>query len=264
MCPARGDDFDASWPSTAAGSSTMGTCAAGYSGFPIRSCSITGVWASTVTSPCTRTCQYAFCGVADHMAELRCPALTGDDHADWPSTVAGISATGTCNAGWTGSPTRSCNINGQWSSTIASPCIRTWPLFLVFFLSHNGLQSARAPPRRRSMPRGAPPCPMTLPKAAACPASKERLFVSAACRARGRARSPTRALSSFAEPERMTMPRGRRRRRGRPSWKERAGPTLVDRQSARATLTARGATSQASVHVRFILVKIMQSENVLQ
>ena len=50
--------------------------------------------------------------------QVVCPHETSSNIA-WPQTVAGTTANGTCNAGYTGSPTRACLLNGSWSTTNA-------------------------------------------------------------------------------------------------------------------------------------------------
>jgi hypothetical protein len=50
-----------------------------------------------------------------------CPALTSDGAASWPATLTvGTRVAGTCDAGWTGAPTRLCDFNG-WGA-VTAPC----------------------------------------------------------------------------------------------------------------------------------------------
>ena len=99
------------WPSTPAFSTAMGTCFAGYSGNPQRTCSASGSWALSIVGECM---------------QLSCPAQTEYSNADWPLTVAGLVATGVCRSGYSGNPTRSCEIYGSWSPEVSSPCTRNY------------------------------------------------------------------------------------------------------------------------------------------
>ena len=57
---------------------------------------------------------------------MNCPAQADAARfVSWPQTSHGVTATGTCNAGYSGAPTRLCS-NGAWSSTVTGSCIRTW------------------------------------------------------------------------------------------------------------------------------------------
>ena len=99
--------FNAEWPaSVQAGTSALGTCLAGYSGTTARTCTLAGEWGTP--SP---ICQPKWCSVIS------------DDgaHSSWPQTQAGQSATGSCLAGYEGTPTRQCNTDGLWQS-VSSPC----------------------------------------------------------------------------------------------------------------------------------------------
>ena len=99
--------FFAEWPETIqAGYTAAGTCVAGYTGTTSRGCSLTGVWA-TPSPLCTA---------------ITCAAIENDgQQSSWPSAQAGQIATGTCFAGYEGSPTRACSIQGQWE-TVSNPC----------------------------------------------------------------------------------------------------------------------------------------------
>ena len=57
-------------------------------------------------------------------AGLSCPAIE-DGNAQWPlSTSLSPTVAGTCNAGYSGSPSRECDYNGQWGA-ISDACSRT-------------------------------------------------------------------------------------------------------------------------------------------
>ena len=108
-CSAESTFENAAWPATNAGSSSTGTCVTGYSGAPVRTCSITGVWASSVSPACVRnTCSAANFG-----------------NAIWPgSTLSMTTVTGTCATGFSGVPSRACNADGTWSLSVSNPCVR--------------------------------------------------------------------------------------------------------------------------------------------
>ena len=99
--------FFAEWPETIqAGYTSSGTCVAGYTGTTSRGCSLTGAWL-TPSPLCTA---------------IMCASIGNDgQQSSWPSTQAGQVATGTCFAGFEGSPTRTCSIEGQWE-TVTNPC----------------------------------------------------------------------------------------------------------------------------------------------
>ena len=104
QCAAIGNDgAHSSWPQTQAGQSASGTCLAGYEGAPTRLCSITGKW-EEVSSPC---------------AQKKCPAGT-ISNSMWNETLGGLSATGICVPGTTGTVTRSCSTDGIWGPVIGS------------------------------------------------------------------------------------------------------------------------------------------------
>ena len=88
---------NADWPLTSAGSSAAGVCNSGYLGSPSRLCGLDGGWGSIV-NPCVL---------------IKCPAVE-DGNALWSESDAFASVTGTCNAGYSGSPTRVCDGTGNW------------------------------------------------------------------------------------------------------------------------------------------------------
>lgn len=59
-----------------------------------------------------------------------CAAITtassSTGYATWPQTNTNTSATGTCQSGYTGTPTRSCSSSGAWG-TISNPCAPPCP-----------------------------------------------------------------------------------------------------------------------------------------
>jgi hypothetical protein len=119
FCPADNNNaaLSASFPSTAAGSVAVGTCQSPLpNGAPQRRCNADGTWSATVLSnACTAGA---------------CPALTNDNNANWAAGTTGASTTGTCVAGYTGSPSRPCLGTGAWGTTISNPCTRTFSFFL--------------------------------------------------------------------------------------------------------------------------------------
>ena len=98
------------WTESNAGTlDVSGTCTLGYSGTPKRDCLLSGEWGD-IRSPCSR---------------LRCAATFNDGNSAWPETDAGTSGiVGTCNAGFSGSPYRTCSSSGAWD-TIINPCVGT-------------------------------------------------------------------------------------------------------------------------------------------
>ena len=60
------------------------------------------------------------------LTELSCPSIT-EGNADYPLTVAGSQQVqGTCAAGYSGTPRRSCGLDGNWG-TISGACTGTLP-----------------------------------------------------------------------------------------------------------------------------------------
>ena len=108
-CAAESLFQNAAWPATNAGSNGMGSCITGYSGTPVRPCSIAGVWASSVSPACSRN----LCSVATF------------GNANWPANTHSMTtATGTCVAGYSGTPSRACHADGTWSEAITNPCVQ--------------------------------------------------------------------------------------------------------------------------------------------
>ena len=103
---------NANWALTPTGNQASGTCVPGWTGAPVGTCQLSGVWSAVVAQPCT---------------QLQCPALTTTG-VSWNATFAGVVATGTCLAGYTpnpaGLPTLSCLITGNWSSTVNRACLQ--------------------------------------------------------------------------------------------------------------------------------------------
>jgi hypothetical protein len=79
--------------------------------------------------PCLCACRsvsltYARCGV---YAADTCPLLSNDNNADWAVGVVNAVTTGTCVAGWFGTPTRLCTSSGWQTPTVQ--CQRTCHVF---------------------------------------------------------------------------------------------------------------------------------------
>ena len=67
-------------------------------------------------------------------AGLSCPAIE-DGNAQWPlSTSLTPTVSGTCNAGFSGSPSRECDANGQWGA-ISNACAGTAALRISLLLT---------------------------------------------------------------------------------------------------------------------------------
>ena len=105
-CYATSDDH-ASWPEASAFETVAGTCEPGWEGSPTRLCDHDGTFAS-ISNPCTQI----FC------------AAVYEGHGTWNASAAGTtSVSGQCDLGWAGSPSRECDITGNWGS-VASPCVQ--------------------------------------------------------------------------------------------------------------------------------------------
>ena len=105
------DSYDnASWGVANAGAIATGSCGSGYSGTPKRECLITGDWSTSVALPCTRNL---------------CPAAT-NNNAVWPgNTPSNTVAVGTCQPGFSGTPSRECTAAGEWG-VISNPCAQIY------------------------------------------------------------------------------------------------------------------------------------------
>ena len=112
-CSATDDaGAQASWASSFAGTSNVaGSCHPNTSGAPSRDCFYNATW-SAVVNPCITN---------------PCVALPSDNNANWPSPPAvNMIVQGNCLSGYSSpsQPSRLCQSNGQWSSTISNPCVR--------------------------------------------------------------------------------------------------------------------------------------------
>lgn len=100
------------WQTTSAGSLAVGACETGYGAtgaLPTRQCQSNGVW-DTPSGSCVR---------------LQCAAVEFSNAA-WPKVDSmTTNVFGTCVAGWQGAPTRDCDENGLYSSTVNNPCLRS-------------------------------------------------------------------------------------------------------------------------------------------
>ena len=100
-CPATQLDH-ADWPLTAAGTADVSApCGSGYGGHAVRSCDMHGNWATLVTA-CVR---------------LQCANIT-EGNAVWSTTNSLTQATGSCVAGYLGSPVRECGADGSFGPII--------------------------------------------------------------------------------------------------------------------------------------------------
>jgi hypothetical protein len=92
------------------------TCTFGRQGTVLEACTsdggspAKGVWVANYSN-CTAACD----GSLDTLGNVT-----------WPSTAAGVTANGTCvtNYSSVGTPTRACNADGTWSSTVTNACTR--------------------------------------------------------------------------------------------------------------------------------------------
>ena len=104
---------NASWPiAVQAGSTVNGLCMPGFWGTTTRSCSLAAVW--SVPSP---VC-----------FPLMCIAIPSDGRQSWSPVEAGQVAVGTCVSGYVinssgESPTRRCDISGNWDPVVTNDCV---------------------------------------------------------------------------------------------------------------------------------------------
>lgn len=160
QCPA-GLYQNANWMNVNGGAVGTGTCISGWTGSPKRLCLLGGTWNSTVTPSCTRrtcsstvlgnatfpqtnslttingTCQAgftlaslppsAYCDASGTWVSFTnpCQRITCPSEVSglvtWPISDSQTTVTLSCPSGFSGSPSRTCNLNGQWSA-ITNPC----------------------------------------------------------------------------------------------------------------------------------------------
>ena len=114
-----------------------GVCDTGYSGSPTRYCYSNGTWANVV-NPCSSKLFLLFSIlIFSSTTKRQQNAVYACGYEDilgstWEQTNAFVTANGTCDTGFSGSPTRYCYPNGTWGDII-NPC--TCMSFLSFFLS---------------------------------------------------------------------------------------------------------------------------------
>ena len=107
-CTASSDNaVSADFPATRAGETATGVCHAGFQGSVSRVCNAEGNWNSP-TGSCTRK---------------MCPAVT-EQNANWVTKASTEGLNGDCVSGYTGSPSRTCMVDGSWGP-ISNPCSRT-------------------------------------------------------------------------------------------------------------------------------------------
>ena len=101
QCPTSTDNVGgATFSPVNAGTTGTGVCNSGWSGSATRACNNNGQWAATATTSCTR---------------IVCGATT-KDNAALPQTNSLTTATGSCIAGYTGTPQATCSASGTWSA----------------------------------------------------------------------------------------------------------------------------------------------------
>ena len=109
QCPAIANEDGATFdPADAGTASAVGGCVPGYADANLtRSCNATGFWGPITSGVCVR---------------LTCPNDT-DFNAFWAEgALSNTTATGTCSAGYRGTPARLCQIDGTWAGSVAAPC----------------------------------------------------------------------------------------------------------------------------------------------
>lgn len=135
---------------------------------------------------CQCTAGYSGDGVTScNLLSTTCPADNSGSStvgfALWPSTPLLVQASGTCIEGYSGAPTRYCNMGGVWG-TVANPCQRALnaaPPSRPRALTATARQRRAAPPSRTGMPRGRKRTLARLRAARACSTSRERRRVFA-------------------------------------------------------------------------------------
>jgi hypothetical protein len=113
-CSAQANFDNAAWQLTQSDTTVAGVCLPGFrAGAPLRACGIDGQWDVNVVNPCQA---------------LACPALANANGTAYSAVAAGSVATGTCLPGFgpggsgSGSPTRACDLLGNWAATDTNPC----------------------------------------------------------------------------------------------------------------------------------------------
>ena len=105
-CPAL-EDATGSWTLANAGTSTVaGACRAGSYGTATRDCGVDGTWSAPTGYCVAHSCEPEYAG-----------------QVSWPTTSAGGSAGGSCETGYSGSPSRACSSVGEWE-VIVNPCVQ--------------------------------------------------------------------------------------------------------------------------------------------
>ena len=124
-CPAMDQGASGAWPEAVAGSIEVeGVCPLGTIGSLVRDCRVSGTWTGIVGSCIGAMATILECSILTYcLLVLRCSSSMLDN-ADWPETSAGSAAAGTCRAGYAGSPSRTCSVDGQWGS-VTHACTRT-------------------------------------------------------------------------------------------------------------------------------------------
>lgn len=161
-CPAQ-TFGNAMWPQTTGGQYAAGSCITGFTGNPQRRCLAGGTWEYLITNHCTRiicpseTSQgafwsptpatqtvYGFCvggtignpyreclsdgtwGPIQNPCALPSVQCASESYgsATWPDTNGGSLATGVCEMGYSGNPSRNCLAGGIWDTTIQNHCTR--------------------------------------------------------------------------------------------------------------------------------------------
>jgi hypothetical protein len=142
-CSAQANFDNAAWQLTQSDTTVAGVCLPGFrAGAPLRACGIDGQWDVNVVNPCQGM---AFVGANEKrrafltvgsaelpsLTALACPALANANGTAYSAVAAGSVATGTCLPGFgpggsgSGSPTRACDLLGNWAATDTNPCQRT-------------------------------------------------------------------------------------------------------------------------------------------
>jgi hypothetical protein len=102
-------DADGKWPLSQFNKVVIGQCLDGFVGTPSKLCNPNGQL-GPVMNPCT----------------VNTTTCLGENYgnANWLTTYVNNMAFGSCNPGYSGNPSRFCNANGQWATSISNLCTR--------------------------------------------------------------------------------------------------------------------------------------------
>ena len=126
-----------SYPDTLANETASVSCPTGFTGSKSRLCSATGQW-ETPTGECGRLlCLYSF---LVPVSVTQCPEEDAGGY-HWNATDAGQTATLACAEGYSGSLSRVCSAEGEWSE-VSGECSKKLSLIVPYrpeYVSRTGV-----------------------------------------------------------------------------------------------------------------------------